>query len=214
MSTDFKATRREDPMSTRQTVDVESLRGEIHEKYGAIAEDPTGEYHFHTGREALDHLGYPEELVEGLPGEAARAFSGVANLFHWGVPDRGEQVVDVGSGAGTDCLIAGQAVGAEGAVVGVDMNPDMLGRARRAAEAAGMDHVEFREGLAEDLPVEDGWADRVISNGVLNLVPDKLAAYREIHRVLRPGGWLQVSDICVEEEVPEEARADVDLWTA
>lgn len=201
-------------MGTTQQVDVDHLRGEIQKKYGEVAEEPSRDYHFHTGAAALDHLGYPPDLVEELPEDAVQAFSGVANLFHWGLPSPGERVVDVGSGAGTDCLIAGQAVGPEGAVVGVDMNPDMLARARRAAEAAGLEHVEFREGLAEELPVEDGWADRVISNGVLNLVPDKLAAYREIFRVLKPGGRLQASDICVDQDVPEGAKADVDLWTA
>ncbi len=201
-------------MSTRQPVDVDRLRGEIQDKYGEVAREPTGEYHFHTGADALDHLGYPSDLVDGLPDHAVQAFSGVANVFHWGLPEPGERVVDVGSGAGTDCLIAGRAVGPEGAVVGVDMNPEMLDRARGAASEAGLGHVEFHRGLAEDMPVEDGWADRVISNGVLNLVPDKPAAYREIARVLRPGGWLQVSDICVEKEVPEGAKADVDLWTA
>ena len=202
-------------MSTKQTkVDVERLRGEIEDKYAEVAEAPDAEHHFHTGRRALDHLGYPSDRVEELPDEAVDAFSGVANLFHWGLPADGERIVDVGSGAGTDSLLAARAVGPEGAVVGVDMNEQMLDRARRAADAAGIEHVEFRPGLAEQLPVEDGWADRVISNGVLNLVPDKPAAYGEIFRVLRPGGRLQVSDICVEKEVPEEARADVDLWTA
>lgn len=202
-------------MSAKRTpVDVERLRGEIEKKYAEVAEAPDAGHHFHTGRRALDHLGYPPELVEGLPADAVDAFSGVANLFHWGQPEAGERVVDVGSGAGTDCLVAGRAVGADGAVVGVDMNERMLERSRRAAEAAGLDHVEFRRGLAEELPVEDGWADRVISNGVLNLVPDKTAAYGEIFRVLRPGGWFQASDICVEKEVPEGAKADTDLWTA
>lgn len=200
--------------SAQRTVDVERLRGEIEKKYAEVAEAPSAEHHFHTGLRALDHLGYPLELVEDLPEEAVDAFSGVAYLYHWGLPEPGERVVDVGSGAGTDTLVAARAVGDRGAAVGVDMNERMLTRSRRAAETAGLDHAEFRHGLAEELPVEDGWADRVISNGVLNLVPDKLAAYREIHRVLRPGGWLQVSDICVEEEVPDEARADVDLWTA
>ena len=201
-------------MSTRRTVDVERLRDEVESKYAEVAETPDAEHHFHTGRRALDHLGYPAELVEGLPDEAVDAFSGVANVFHWGLPGPGERVVDVGSGAGTDCLVAAGAVGSDGAVVGVDMNGRMRERARRAADAAGLGHVEYRRGLAEELPVEDGWADRVISNGVLNLVPDKTAAYGEIFRVLRPGGRLQVSDICVEEEVPEEAKRDVDLWTA
>lgn len=201
-------------MSGQQTVDVDQLRDEVAKKYREVAREPSEDHHFHTGAKALDHLGYPEELTRGLPGEAVEAFSGVANVFHWGEPESGERVVDVGSGAGTDCLVAGRAVGPDGAVIGVDMNESMLARARRAAEHAGLDHVEYRDGLAEELPVEDGWADRVISNGVLNLVPDKPAAYREIFRVLRPGGELQVSDICVREPVPEEAKADIDLWTA
>lgn len=201
-------------MSGTQAVDVDQLRDEIGKKYRDVARDPADDHHFHTGAEALEHLGYPEELTDGLPEEAVEAFSGVACLFDWGTPEPGERVVDVGSGAGTDCLVAGRAVGADGAVVGVDMNESMLARARRAASAAGLDHVEFRRGLAEELPVEDGWADRVISNGVLNLVPDKPAAYREIFRVLRPGGKLQVSDICVRKPVPDEAKADIDLWTA
>lgn len=201
-------------MSGQPTVDVDQLRDEVEKKYRKVAEAPTDDHHFHTGAKALDHLGYPEELTRGLPEEAVEAFSGVACLFHWGTPKPGERVVDVGSGAGTDCLVAGRAVGSDGTVVGVDMNERMLARARRAAADAGLDHVEYRRGLAEDLPVEDGWADRVISNGVLNLVPDKSAAYREIFRVLRPGGALQASDICVRKPVPDGAKSDIDLWTA
>lgn len=201
-------------MTTDQTLDVDRIRDEVREAYTDVARDPSAEYHFHTGRDALDHLGYPAELVEEIPDGAAEAFSGVANVFHWGLPEPGERVVDVGSGAGTDCLVAAAAVGPEGSVVGVDMSDEMLARSRRSARRGGYEQVEFRHGLAEDLPVEDGWADRVISNGVLNLVPDKPAAYREIFRVLRPGGELQVSDICVEKPVPEAAKADVDLWTA
>ena len=141
------------------------------------------------------------------------SFAGVANPFHWGLPKSGERVVDVGSGAGADSLIAALAVGDDGAVIGVDMTPAMLERSRSAASSAGLSHVTFSEGVAEHLPVEDGWADVVISNGVINLVPDKVAAYREIVRVLRPGGRVQAADICVEMEVPESARSDVDLWT-
>jgi ubiquinone/menaquinone biosynthesis C-methylase UbiE len=120
-------------------------------------------------------------------------------------------VVDVGSGAGSDSFIAAKAVGPEGSVVGIDMTPAMLDRAR--ASASGFANVEFRQGVAEQLPVPDGWADVVVSNGVINLVPDKMAAYSEITRVLKPGGRVQVADICVELEVPESARRDIDLWT-
>lgn len=201
-------------MATGLPVDIVRLRDEIRTKYQEVAEQPDAAHHFHTGRRALDHLGYPAELTDELPPRAAEAFAGVANVFHFGLPGEGSRVVDIGSGSGADSLVAANAVGPEGEVVGVDMNDAMLQRARTAAAEGGLGNAEFREGMAEELPVEDGWADVVISNGVLNLVPDKLAAYREIFRVLGPGGHLQVSDICVEEEVPEAAQGDVDLWTA
>lgn len=197
---------------TEPPVDVDRLRSEIREKYRQVAESPGAEQHFHTGRRALDQLGYPAEVVDGLPAGAVDAFAGVAHAFHFGTPAPGERVVDVGSGAGADTLIAAEAVGPDGAVVGVDMNAAMLDRARTAA--AGLGNVEFREGVAEELPVPDGWADVVISNGVLNLVPEKAAAYGEIFRVLRPGGRFTIGDICVEQAVPAEAQRDVDLWTA
>jgi arsenite methyltransferase len=129
------------------------------------------------------------------------------------LPRPGERVVDVGSGTGMDAMVAANAVGTEGRVVGVDMTPEMLERARAGAEEAEIRNVEFREGLAEQLPVESGWADLVISNGVINLVPDKLGAYREVARVLKPGGRAQIADICVEKPVPESALSDIDLWT-
>lgn len=201
-------------MGAEPMVDVERLRREIGSKYREVAENPDAEQHFHTGRRALDQLGYPATVVDALPADAVDAFAGVAHVFHFGLPAAGERVVDIGSGAGTDTLIAATAVGARGAVVGVDMNDAMLARARTAASAAGLDNVEFREGIAEELPVPDGWADVVISNGVLNLVPDKDTAYREIFRVLRSGGRFTISDICVEQAVPAQAQREVDLWTA
>lgn len=194
-------------------VDVDQLRNEVGKKYEEVAVEPDAEYHFLTGRPAAERHGYPLDAVDALPTEAVGPFAGVACPFHWGMPRDGERVVDIGSGAGMDSLLAARAVGPSGAVVGVDMTPAMLERARRAAEGAGLDNVEFREGLAEELPVPDGWADLVISNGVLNLVPDKTAAYREVARVLRPGGRIQIADICVEKPVPEEAKRDIDLWT-
>jgi ubiquinone/menaquinone biosynthesis C-methylase UbiE len=154
-----------------------------------------------------------EEWLEDLPKQAVASFAGVSNPFHWGLPGPGERVVDVGSGAGMDSLIAARAVGREGAVIGVDMTPAMLERAQAAALEAAASNVEFRQGLAESLPVQDGWADVVISNGVINLVPDKLGAYREIARVLRPSGRVQIADICVEQPVPDSALGDIDLWT-
>lgn len=194
-------------------VDVEHLRRAIRDKYQEVAVDPGAGYHFFTGRRAARRCGYRAEVLEGLPERVVEAFAGVADPFHWGLPRPGERVVDVGSGAGLDSVIAARAVGPEGEVVGVDMTPDMLRRAREVAGELDLGNLEFRHGLAEELPVPDGWADLVISNGVLNLVPDKAAAYREIHRVLRPGGRVQVADICVERPVPEGAKADIDLWT-
>jgi arsenite methyltransferase len=194
-------------------VDVAELRREIRTKYVEVVEHPDATFHFHTGLRAAANAGYRDEWFRGLPASTIASFAGVGNPFHWGTPRAGERVVDVGSGAGFDSMIAARAVGSEGAVVGVDMTPEMLELARIGAKEAGLANVEFREGLAERLPVQDGWADVVISNGVINLVPDKVGAYREIARVLRPGGRVQVADICVEKPVPESAIRDIDLWT-
>ena len=194
-------------------VDVGELRSEVRSHYAEVADHPDGEFHFHTGRFAAEQLGYDPALLAGLPESAVEAFAGVANPFEWGLPAAGEKVVDIGSGAGFDSVIAAGAVGPKGTVVGVDMTPAMLEKATELVARLGFDHLEFREGLAEDLPVVDGWADLVISNGVLNLVPDKVKAYREVFRVLRPGGRIQIGDVCVEREVPEAAKRDIDLWT-
>ncbi len=200
-------------VSESVTVDVERLREEIQGKYVEVLEHPDASFHFHTGRRAAQNAGYRDEWLDGLPDWAVASFAGVANPFHWGLPASGERVVDVGSGAGVDCIVAARAVGPEGRVIGIDMTPAMLDRARAAAADSGLPNLEFREGLAESLPVQDGWADVVISNGVINLVADKVGAYREIARVLRPGGRVQVADICVERPVPESALGDIDLWT-
>lgn len=194
-------------------VDVAALRSAVQDHYAEVALDPhAGDFHFHTGRAATSRLGYDDAWLRPLPDACIDAFAGVANPFSFGLPEPGEHVVDVGVGGGLDALIAAGAVGSGGAVIGVDMTPAMLARARRNAEVVGADHLEVREGFAEELPVEDGWADLVISNGVLNLVPDKYAAYEEIVRVLRPGGRIQIADVCVEVEVPRDAREDIDLW--
>ncbi|MBA2365336.1 MAG: methyltransferase domain-containing protein [Actinobacteria bacterium] len=196
-----------------ELVDVDALRREVQEKYREVAADPTGEYHFHTGREHALRMGYPESPLNQLPDEATDAFAGVANPFYWGLPKRGERVLDLGSGAGMDSFIAALAVGPEGRVIGVDMTSEMVERASRLANELDLENVEFREGLIEDLPIESEWADVVISNGVINLCPDKLRVYKEIHRVLKPGGRMTIADICVEKPVPEGALKDIDLWT-
>jgi arsenite methyltransferase len=199
--------------TAQPTVDVATLRAEVQAKYREVAQDPTGDYHFHTGRAHARRLGYPPSPLDQLPDEACEAFAGVANPFHWDHPQPGDQVVDLGSGAGMDSFLAALWVGAHGQVIGVDMTPEMLARSRRLADQLGLGNVEFRQGVIEALPIEDGWADVVISNGVINLCPDKVGAYREVHRVLKPGGRMRVADICVERPVPEGALRDIDLWT-
>ena len=194
-------------------VDVDRLRSEVRSKYREVAESPTASYHFHTGRAHALRLGYPADLLAQLPDEACEAFAGVGNPFHWETPRAGEHVVDFGSGGGMDSLLAALCVGPDGGVIGVDMTPEMLQRSARIAAQLRFDNVEFREGVIESVPVEDGWADVVISNGVINLCPDKLGVYTEIARVLKPGGRMMIADICIEKPVPQEALRDIDLWT-
>ena len=194
-------------------VDIDELRKEVREKYREVAQDPTAGFHFHTGRAHALRLGYPPSPLDQLPEDACESFAGVGNPFFWGGPASGERVVDLGSGAGMDSFLAALWTGPSGHVIGVDMTPQMLERSRILAQQLGLANVEFREGFIEELPIEDGWADVVISNGVINLCPDKLGVYREIFRVLRPGGRLTIADICLERPVPEEALRDIDLWT-
>jgi len=198
---------------SRPTVDREKLRAAIRDEYALVARDPGHGFHFHTGLPLARMLGYRDEWLAGMPEAALASFAGTGNPFLVGELASGEKVVDVGCGAGMDTLIAARMVGAGGEVVGVDMTPDMLARAAAAAELAGANNVELRQGYAEELPVPDGWADVVISNGVLNLAPDKEAAFSELARVLRPGGRLQIADLLVERPVPESAKAKIDLWT-
>jgi arsenite methyltransferase len=198
---------------TDVAVNAEALRAQVREKYREVAVAPDASYHFHTGRRAAATLGYDPVVVDPLPDVAVESFAGVGNPFSLRVPQTGERVVDVGSGGGFDSFVAATHVGDEGRVVGVDMTEEMLARSRAAAAALGYGNLEFREGLAEALPVENGWADAVISNGVLNLCPDKQSAFAEIWRVLRGGGWLQFADIANGRPVPPEALRDIDLWT-
>jgi arsenite methyltransferase len=195
-------------------LDVDALRTAIREEYALVAEKPEQGFHFHTGRRLAAILGYAPEWLERVPEETIASFAGTGNPFCAGTPSPGERVVDVGCGAGIDSLIAAEMVGPEGAVVGVDMTPAMLAKARLGAERAGYSHVQFHHGLAESLPVDEGWADLVISNGVLNLFPDKYAGLQEMARVLKPGGRLQIGDILVQKSVGDKARRNIDLWKA
>src|ERR1700730_14640760 len=194
-------------------VDPVALREQVRDKYREVAVDPHRGFHFHTGRPLACRLGYEDVAVDSLPDRAVESFAGVGNPFSLRRLQRGERVVDVGSGAGFDSFIAAGQVGSTGQVVGVDMTPEMLTKSRQTAEQFGFAHVQFREGLAESLPVPDGWADAVIANGVINLCADKRAVFDEIRRVLKPGGWLQYADIANGRPVPPEALRDIDLWT-
>lgn len=194
-------------------VDPAALREQVRDKYREVALDPHHTFHFHTGRPLAARLGYEQAAVDALPDLAVESFAGVGNPFSLRRLETGERVVDAGSGAGFDSFIAAGQVGEFGRVIGVDMTTEMLDKSRATADALGFGHVEFREGLAEALPVEDGWADAVISNGVINLCADKRAVFTDIHRVLEPGGWLQFADIANGRPVPPEALRDIDLWT-
>lgn len=194
-------------------VDLNVLRQAIQDEYRVVAEDPAHGFHFHTGRHLANILGYDDGWLDGIPEAAVESFAGTGNPFSPGAPRPGDRVVDVGSGAGIDSLIAARMVGPDGHVVGVDMTPAMLAKARRAAQEAGLQNVDFREGFGEALPVFNNWADVVISNGVLNLMPDKAAALAEMARALKPGGRLQIADILVDRPVPDSAKQNIDLWT-
>ena len=194
-------------------VDLDELRAAIRAEYAAVASEPDRGFHFHTGYRLAAILGYPQEWIESLPSGAVVSMAGTGNPFALGEIRPGERVVDCGSGAGADALIAARLVGPTGRVIGVDMTPEMIAKARANAAEAGLTNVEFRDGMLEALPVETGWADVVISNGVLNLVPDKPAALAEMNRVLRPGGRLQAADIILERSVSPTSKQDVSLWT-
>jgi len=200
-------------MASEVIVDAETLREQVKEKYRVVAVNPSAGYHFHTGRPLAARLVYDESLTASFPDSAVESFAGVANPFSLRSLSEGERVVDLGSGGGFDCFVAAAQVGPKGYVIGVDMTQEMLVKARKTSEELGLQNVEFREGLIEDLPVEDGWADVVISNGVINLCADKRRIFSEIQRVLRPGGRLQFADIANGKPVPEAAIRNIDLWT-
>lgn len=195
-------------------LDVTLLRKEIADIYSRVAADPSGDFHFHRGPEyAARLLGYPADDLAAIPASATSSFAGVANPFAAGKPPIGATVVDIGSGAGTDALLAGRYVGATGRVIGVDPTAAMLAKARANATECDAANVEFREGSAEGLPVDDASVDVVISNGVINLAPDKEPCFHQIFRVLKPGGRLQLADIIVASELSDGIRRDVELWT-
>jgi SAM-dependent methyltransferase len=199
-------------MAVEVAVDIELLKCEIKKTYAAVSQEPEVDFIFPTGRAWAEDLGYPPELAN-VPESAAESFAGVANPWVLGRLAAGERVLDLGCGAGTDSLVAAQMVGAEGRVTGIDMTPEMLAKARAAAAELGATNVEFVESEAEHLPFDAESFDVVVSNGVIDLIPDKDAVFGEIYRVLRPGGRIQVADVTIQKPVSEEGRRNIDLWT-
>jgi SAM-dependent methyltransferase len=199
-------------MAVEIGIDVDVLKSEIRKTYASVSQEPDKDFVFPTGRAWAEDLGYPEELAQ-VPDAAVESFAGVANPFSLGRLEPGEQVLDLGCGAGTDSLVAAQMVGPEGRVTGIDMTPEMLAKARSAAGELGAANVEFVEAEAERLPFPDRSFDVVISNGVIDLVPDKDAVFAELFRVLRPGGRIQLADVTIQQPVSEEGRRKIDLWT-
>ena len=194
-------------------VDVERLRAEIKLKYRDVATEPVKGFHFHVGRPLAKMLDYPMAAVDSLPDAVVESFAGVNNPFSMGELKPGEMVLDIGSGAGFDSILAAQMVGPEGHVIGVDMTAEMRAKATSNAALMELRNIEYKDGLAEHLPLADATVDVVISNGVINLCPDKLAVYKEIERALRTGGRLQIADVVVQKPLPDDAVADIDLWT-
>jgi SAM-dependent methyltransferase len=199
-------------MAVDVEIDVELLKSEIKKTYASVSEEPQQDFIFPTGRAWAEDLGYPAELAN-VPDAAVESFAGVANPWGMGRLAAGERVLDLGSGAGTDSLIAAQMVGDKGHVTGVDMTPQMLAKARAAAAEMGASNIEFLEAEAERLPFSDGSFDVVVSNGVIDLIPDKDAVFSELFRVLVPGGRMQIADVTIQNPVSDEGRRNIDLWT-
>jgi SAM-dependent methyltransferase len=199
-------------MAVEVDIDVALLKSEIKKTYASVSAEPEREFIFPTGRAWAEDLDYPHELAN-VPDAAVESFAGVANPWQLGRLAPGERVLDLGSGAGTDSLVAAQMVGTEGSVSGVDMTPEMLAKARSAAAQMGARNVEFVEAEAERLPFPDGQFDVVVSNGVIDLIPDKDAVFAELFRVLVPGGRIQIADVTIQNPVSDEGRRNIDLWT-
>ena len=201
-------------MSTTEIpVDVDVLRREIRATYTAVSTKQEKEFIFPTGRAWAQELGYPEPELSRVPDASVESFAGVANHWTLGRIEPGEVVLDLGCGAGTDLLIAAQMTGPDGRVIGVDMTVAMLEQTRASATRMGLTNVELHEALIESSPIGDTSVDVVISNGVIDLVPDKDAVFDEIDRVLKRGGRLQIADVVIHHEVSEDARKRIDLWT-
>ncbi len=196
------------------TVDVEELEAKVRVMYRHVAEEPAGRYHFELGRPLAERLGYPMDVVDEVPVGATESFAGVGYFFDLADLRGGESVLDLGSGSGMDALFAAHRVGPGGRVLGIDFTPEQLGKARGLAADAGLQQVEFREGRIDALPVDDATFDCVISNGVINLAPEKDRVFAEAARVLRRGGRLAIADIVSEQPLKQSIVCDADLWAS
>jgi arsenite methyltransferase len=199
-------------MAVETGLDVQLLKTGIRRTYASVSESPETEFIFPTGRAWAEDLGYPPELAN-VPDSSVESFAGVANPFSLGRLEPGEQVLDLGSGAGTDSLVAAQMVGADGAVTGIDMTSEMVAKARASADGMGLENVSFTEAEAERLPFASASFDVVISNGVIDLIPDKDLVFAELYRVLVPGGRIQIADVTIQRPVSDEGKRNIDLWT-
>jgi SAM-dependent methyltransferase len=199
-------------MSVDVGIDIGLLKSEIKKTYASVSQEPEKDFIFPTGRAWAEDLGYPEELSQ-VPDFVAESFAGVANPWVLGRLEPGQRVLDIGSGAGMDSLIAALMVGSEGSVTGIDMTPEMIEKARQGVAELGLNNVTFVEGEAETLPFDDSSFDVVLSNSVIDLIPDKDAVFGEIYRVLVPGGRMQIADVTIQQPVSEEGRRKIDLWT-
>jgi arsenite methyltransferase len=196
------------------SVDTQELEAKVKDMYRHVAEEPEGRYHFELGRPLAEHLGYPPDVLDRVPDGACESFAGVGYFFDLADLGEGERVIDLGSGSGMDVFFAAEQVGPSGAVAGVDFTGEQLAKARRIANESGYSQVEFREGRIEQLPAEEESFDCVISNGVINLAPDKRAVFAEAYRVLRPRGRLAIADIVSEQQMKESIVCDADLWAS
>ncbi|MGH7458630.1 MAG: methyltransferase domain-containing protein [Longimicrobiaceae bacterium] len=200
--------------TTLSTVDVDDLRGRVTDMYRKVAREPAGEFHFEMGRALAERLGYRAEDLDRIPPESVESFAGVGYYFDLADLSEGETVLDLGSGSGMDTFVAALRVGSAGSVIGIDMTDAQLDKAALLRDQAGFRNISYRTGLIEELPVDDASVDVVISNGVINLCPDKPRVFEEINRVLRPDGRMAIADIVTEEELPASVTCDATLWAA